>query len=160
MIPSSYLPPHAEDTALEAPASRAVVFAPAVAKDLRWTDLQGGLVVHHGRVALDDQVETLSEGVAPGRDDAVRVLREVVRLAFGAAGGEVQRAIHPDGHHRRHMRSPVRTHGREPVHLGFLEPPARLEPRCRGRTIAAERLVQLRRRLFFSHVVIPFAEAL
>src|ERR1700730_2908962 len=74
--------------------------------------LERDLVAHQGSVALHHLVRTVSKSVTPGCDDAVGVPCEVVRLALGAASGEVQRAIHPDRDHRRDVRSAVSAHGR------------------------------------------------
>src|SRR5918994_2243201 len=67
------------------------------------------LVAHIDGIAFDDHIWTPGERVRAGRDDTARVLCEVLRLAFVGAGGEVQRAVHPDGYQRRDVRASVGT---------------------------------------------------
>src|ERR1700730_5402601 len=110
-----------------------------------------GLVAYLGGRTLDHQVDTVIECVAAGREDAGRVLRQVPGLAFGGTGAEVQRTVQPDSQQRGDVRASVRTHCRQPVHLGISQVAACLGPAGRDGTGAAER-AQLRHRLPLSHV--------
>src|SRR5215210_112176 len=67
--------------------------------------LEPGLVGHPHRVAFDHEVETF-EDVATGRDHAVRVLRQVLRLAFCVPSGEVQGVVQPDARSTANTPSP------------------------------------------------------
>ena len=49
-----------------------------------------GPLAHHCGRTLDDEVQTIIESVASSREHASRVLREVLGLAFGWTGAEVQ----------------------------------------------------------------------
>src|SRR5260370_30433049 len=100
--------------------------------------LERGLVAHLRSLALNHEIEALVKGVTAGRDDTVRVAREVLRFAFTLARAEVQRAIQPDGSHRRGMRASLRTHRRQPVHFRLLQAPPRLRPWRQSRTRATK----------------------
>ena len=68
-----------------------------------------GGVAHLCSLAFDDEVQPV-ESVATGREDAMRVAREILGFALAWAGAEVQGAVQPDSQQRRDMRTTVRTH--------------------------------------------------
>jgi hypothetical protein len=57
---------------------------------------QFGPLAHLCGRTLDDEVQAIMESAASSREHAVRVLREVLGLAFGWTGAEVLRAVQPD----------------------------------------------------------------
>src|SRR5215213_4262233 len=113
--------------------------------------LELGLLAHFRGRTLDHEVQIIVESVASSREHAVRVLREVLGLAFGWTGAEVQRAVQPDPEQWGDVGAPIRTHRRQPVHLGALEVCERRGPLRRDRTIAAER-AQVGCRLPLNHL--------
>src|SRR6266540_2284594 len=69
---------------------------------------QRGVVGHSQGPTLDDDVESIVEVVAARSDGDLTVLRHVLRLALPITGGEVERAVEPDGDQRNDVRPPFR----------------------------------------------------
>ena len=68
-----------------------------------------GGAAHLCGLAFDDEVQPV-ESVATGREDAMRVAREILGFALVWAGAEVQGAVQPDSQQRRDVWTTVRTH--------------------------------------------------
>src|SRR5918998_92052 len=114
----------------------------------------GGVCQPH-RLPLDDEVEPLAEGVAPGGEDAARVVRQVLRFALVGARAEVKRAAQQNAQKRRDVRAPVGTDRGDPVHLGTPQAFVPLGPGRRRGAVATESWVQLDYRLLVGHAA-PF----
>ena len=112
--------------------------------------MESGLVRDAHSLAFNHDIEAF-EGAGAGRDDAVRVMGQVHRLALGLARGEVQGAVDPYGRDRRHVGPAVGPHRREPVRLGSLQLLARLHPRRRACGRVTEARVELGGRLVLRH---------
>src|SRR6266545_796764 len=69
---------------------------------------QLGVVGHSYGLTLHDDVESFVEIVAARSDGDLTVLRQVRRLALPITGGEVERAVEPDGDKRNDVRPPFR----------------------------------------------------
>lgn len=76
---------------------------------------------HDRRLALDDDVESIGEVIGSRGDGHVSVRPQVPRLALLLPGGEVERAVEPDGDQRRDVRPSFGRHRREPQHLRLPE---------------------------------------
>ena len=108
-----------------------------------------GLIGHADGPSFDDDIEPGAKPVPAGGQNTLRVGGQVPRLLLLGSRAEVQGAVEPDRGQRRHVRTPVATHGRQPEHLRLVQHADDLRPWERGGLLAAESLVELRDRFRF-----------